>query len=769
MRSGRRSAVRFEHGAARCLGRMGGEDELDRGAAHRPPGISAYLVAHSSVELRERIGERLARDPPLRLVLAEPTDPVMLLGDVDELEEQSANARRTAPWRSGPSAMTASPRARRDPGARVAGKSADPLLLVEELLALLLDGARGRAGRRTTTGTEAVIGRRPYERQWVRSELAEPTGTPGSSRRMRQGLGPKQVVGVLCSATKDGGPSAPRSDHELGRTTPMGHEVKIRSRHRLQRPHRLGGGHLLRRARLASYGVDNNMRRDFFGPDGDTTWNLERLRRSTSRFAHHDARHPRSRRDRRHRRSSRSPTSIIHCAAQPSHDLAADRPFDDFDVNAGGTLNLLEAARQHCPETPFVFIRTNKVYGDAPNELPLVELETRWDYATRRHARHRRDLPDRRVAAQPVRRLEGWRPTSWSRSTAATSACRPSASAAAASPGRSHSGAGAARLPRLPGAARSRRGARTASSATRASRSATTSTRSTSAGLFEAFHRAPGRPRSTTSAAGAQNSVSVLEAIARLEELTRHAHGDRVRRRAAARRSHLLHQRSQPPPGRLSRLGHHHLGRRDRQISSAVCPSPAVSAAAVGLIGLTMAMPPRISSTSSGKDTANRNSADHRCHSFRIKDHVRESRETTLVDRLAAVSKVRSPCVSVAEIGGRMRTDRAEENVPEHSSCRRPASPPEYGIAEHVDRVQSEHAATKTSIIETMRPSSSGSRPCSTMRGLQQPEVLERIDGQERAPSAPSVDDHGAVEAREDVFHALADARGIDIVTEDRA
>ena len=130
----------------------------------------------------------------------------------------------------------------------------------------------------------------------------------------------------------------------------------------------------------AVVGVDNNMRRDFFGPDGDTTWNLERLRRSSSRFEHHDA-------DIRDRAGLAGivkhshPDLIVHCAAQPSHDLAKDRPFDDFEVNAGGTLNLLEAARQHCPETPFVFLSTNKVYGDAPNEIPRVELETRYDYA----------------------------------------------------------------------------------------------------------------------------------------------------------------------------------------------------------------------------------------------------------------------------------------------------------------------------------------------------------------------------------------------------
>ncbi len=127
-------------------------------------------------------------------------------------------------------------------------------------------------------------------------------------------------------------------------------------------------------------GVDNNMRRDFFGPDGDTTWNLERLRRATRRFSHFDL-------DIRDRTAmmaifrEQRPDLIVHCASQPSHDLAKDRPFDDFDINAAGTLNLLEATRRHCPEAPFVFMSTNKVYGDVPNEKPLVELETRWDYA----------------------------------------------------------------------------------------------------------------------------------------------------------------------------------------------------------------------------------------------------------------------------------------------------------------------------------------------------------------------------------------------------
>lgn len=128
------------------------------------------------------------------------------------------------------------------------------------------------------------------------------------------------------------------------------------------------------------HGVDNNMRRDFFGADGDTTWNLERLRSGTRNFEHH-AKDIRDRAAMRELVATLRPDLVIHAAAQPSHDLAKDRPFDDFDVNAGGTLNLLEAVRQGCPESPFIFMSTNKVYGDAPNELPLVEQETRWDYA----------------------------------------------------------------------------------------------------------------------------------------------------------------------------------------------------------------------------------------------------------------------------------------------------------------------------------------------------------------------------------------------------
>ncbi len=127
-------------------------------------------------------------------------------------------------------------------------------------------------------------------------------------------------------------------------------------------------------------GVDNNMRADFFGPQGDTTWNRQRLERTCRNFTHRAM-------DIRDRAAidglfkAERFDLVIHAAAQPSHDLAAQRPFDDFDVNAGGTLNLLEACRRHTPESVFIFMSTNKVYGDGPNHVPLVELETRWDYA----------------------------------------------------------------------------------------------------------------------------------------------------------------------------------------------------------------------------------------------------------------------------------------------------------------------------------------------------------------------------------------------------
>lgn len=127
------------------------------------------------------------------------------------------------------------------------------------------------------------------------------------------------------------------------------------------------------------HGIDNNQRAIFFGPQGDTRWNQERLLKRTANFAHHEL-------DIRDRRGilelvkHLKPSAIIHAAAQPSHDRAAAIPFEDFDTNAVGTMNLLEAARQFCPESPFIHMSTNKVYGDAPNFIKMKELPLRFDY-----------------------------------------------------------------------------------------------------------------------------------------------------------------------------------------------------------------------------------------------------------------------------------------------------------------------------------------------------------------------------------------------------
>jgi len=127
-------------------------------------------------------------------------------------------------------------------------------------------------------------------------------------------------------------------------------------------------------------GIDNNMRENFFGPGGSTRAVVHGLESAHGAYRHHwlDIRERQAIRD---LLEMERPDFIVHTAAQPSHDMAASIPYEDFDVNAGGTLNLLVAARDFCPDSPFCFTSTNKVYGDRPNELKLVELETRWDYA----------------------------------------------------------------------------------------------------------------------------------------------------------------------------------------------------------------------------------------------------------------------------------------------------------------------------------------------------------------------------------------------------
>ena len=128
-------------------------------------------------------------------------------------------------------------------------------------------------------------------------------------------------------------------------------------------------------------GIDSNHRAVFFGPEGDTTWVLQRLRENIPGYRHEALDISKDRERLLALVAELRPDVIIHTAAQPSHDRAADIPFLDFEVNALGTLNMLEAARRACPESPFIHMSTNKVYGDRPNTIALKELETRWDYA----------------------------------------------------------------------------------------------------------------------------------------------------------------------------------------------------------------------------------------------------------------------------------------------------------------------------------------------------------------------------------------------------
>jgi CDP-paratose 2-epimerase len=127
-------------------------------------------------------------------------------------------------------------------------------------------------------------------------------------------------------------------------------------------------------------GIDNDMRRDFFGDEASTAWSRRRLEAELRSYRHYDT----DIRDQSvvsalFERYNTNIAVVIHTAAQPSHDWAAKAPFIDFSINAGGTLNLLEKTRQYCPDAPFIFTSTNKVYGDTPNRLPLVEQSSRWE------------------------------------------------------------------------------------------------------------------------------------------------------------------------------------------------------------------------------------------------------------------------------------------------------------------------------------------------------------------------------------------------------
>ena len=127
-------------------------------------------------------------------------------------------------------------------------------------------------------------------------------------------------------------------------------------------------------------GIDNDLRRTFFGEGASTAWNRRRLQRRIPSYVHEDFDiRDDTRVDAVFRTYAHDIALVIHTAAQPSHEWAARDPVTDFGVNATGTLNLLEATRRCCPAVPFIFTSTNKVYGDTPNRLPLVELDTRWD------------------------------------------------------------------------------------------------------------------------------------------------------------------------------------------------------------------------------------------------------------------------------------------------------------------------------------------------------------------------------------------------------
>jgi len=130
-------------------------------------------------------------------------------------------------------------------------------------------------------------------------------------------------------------------------------------------------------------GIDNNMRARFFGEDASTEWNTKRLIDIIPNFEHHasDIRNM-DELDQVFSKYGEDIKLIVHTAAQPSHDWAANDPIMDFTVNANGTLNLLEATRKHCPKAVFIFTSTNKVYGDTPNYLPLIELDKRWEIDT---------------------------------------------------------------------------------------------------------------------------------------------------------------------------------------------------------------------------------------------------------------------------------------------------------------------------------------------------------------------------------------------------
>ena len=279
------------------------------------------------------------------------------------------------------------------------------------------------------------------------------------------------------------------------------------------------------------HGVDNNQRAVFFGPQGDTRWNQQRLERDLPTFRHHEL-------DIRDRQgvldlvATLRPGLIVHAAAQPSHDRAADIPFDDFDTNAVGTLNFLEAARRSCPESPFVYLSTNKVYGDGPNRIALTEERTRWDYADPQYAN---GIPETFSIDQSLHSLFGASKVAadvmvqeYGRYFGMPTCCLQGGCLT----GPNHSASSSTAFSATWSGAISR-GANTRSSVTRASRSATISIVSTSP-VSSRVRRCTSQRGGVRLGGGRANSCSILEAFALVEKSRAGRSGTYVRKRTGS-------------------------------------------------------------------------------------------------------------------------------------------------------------------------------------------------------------------------------------------
>ena len=320
------------------------------------------------------------------------------------------------------------------------------------------------------------------------------------------GCGEDRVTARLTSAVNQGTESDSYDEDAAG--------------HGLERADRLGDGQRISIGLgWAVHGVDNNMRADFFGPQGDTRWNQRAACCGQYPGLHPSrARHPRSRRRPGAGRSRFGPTRSSTRPPSPVTTWPPQRPFDDFDVNAGGTLNLLEAMRRHCPESPLVHMSTNKVYGDAPEpDQAAGDCRTRWDYAD---PAYRDGIPEDFSIDQSKHSLFGASKVAgdvmvqeYGRYFGMPTCCL--RGGCLTGPG--HSGGRAARLPELPREGQRHRRHLLASTATRASRSGTTSTPTTWPASPRTSSSAPRSGEVYNCGGGRENSCSILEAFDRVE------------------------------------------------------------------------------------------------------------------------------------------------------------------------------------------------------------------------------------------------------------